>query len=61
MAGKARKADNLYTAYMDYLRLLYDRPAAPTITQGMTADQRAALDKAIADAVTEYRRGAAAE
>ena len=48
-------ADNLFTAYMDYLRFMdsYSRPTAPQ-PPTLTEAQRAKLDKAIEAACMEY-------
>lgn len=48
--------DNLFTAYMDYLRFMdsYNRPAEPVTAPTMTEAQRADLDKAIEAACMEY-------
>lgn len=46
-------ADNLFTAYMDYLRFMdsYNKPVTlPTLTD----EQRAKLDAAIAEAVNDF-------
>ena len=49
-------ADNLFTAYMDYLRFMdsYNKPAAPVTPPTMTAEKRAKLDAAIAEAVNDF-------
>lgn len=52
-------ADNLFTAYMDYLRFMdsYSRPTEPAAQQPTLTDaQRAKLDKAIEAACMEYFR-----
>lgn len=49
-------ADNLFTAYMDYLRFMdsYSKPTEPATAPTLTDAQRAKLDKAIEAACMEY-------
>lgn len=49
-------SDNLFTAYMDYLRFMdsYSRPTEPQQPITLEAGQRAKLDKAIEAACMEY-------
>lgn len=50
-------ADNLFTAYMDYLQFMdnYNRPTEPAPEPPtMTTEQRAKLDAAIKAACMEY-------
>jgi len=52
-------ADNLFTAYMDYLRFMdsYNAPTEPAPQPPtLTAAQRAKLDEAIEAALDEYLR-----
>ena len=48
-------ADNLFTAYMDYLRFMDSKPAEPAPQPPtLTEAQRAKLDAAIKAACMEY-------